>query len=180
MNEKLAEAKSTLAERETALTNAKTVLAKIEKEEAAKAAVKKAQEEAAKTTKEKAENTNFYKAGDKLINDKGQIVPSGYTVLSGKVYDENGSFIGVVTDKVQSRVVAHAISRIEAKEASISKTVYVPKHAKVKSSSVLPTTGSSSDSIIGALGLAIASVGSILGLASSKKKEETLKININN
>ena len=103
MNEKLAEAKSTLAERETALTNAKTVLAKIEKEEAAKAAVKKAQEEAAKTTKEKAENTNFYKAGDKLINDKGQIVPSGYTVLSGKVYDEMVAFIGVVTDKVQSR-----------------------------------------------------------------------------
>ncbi len=172
MNEKLAEAKSTLAERKTALTNAKTVLAKIEKEEAAKAAVKKAQEAAAKTAKEKAEHTNFYKAGDKLIDDKGQVVPSGYTVLSGKVYDENGSFIGVVTDKVQSRVVAHAISRIEAKETSISKTVYVPKHAKVKSSSVLPTTGSSSDSIIGALGLAIASMGSILGLASSKKKEE--------
>ena len=93
-------------------------------------------------------------------------------MLSGKVYDENGSFIGVVTDKVQSRIVAHAISRIEAKEASTAKTVYVPKHAKVKSSNVLPTTGSSSDSIIGALGLAIVSVGSMLGLASSKKKEE--------
>lgn len=172
MNEKLTEAKSTLDEKETALTNAKTILAKIKKEEAAKVAVKKAQEEAAKTAEEKAEHTNFYKAGNKLIDDKGQVVPSGYTVLSGKVYDENGSFVGVVTDKVQSRIVAHAISRIEAKEASTSKTVYVPKHAKVKSSNVLPTTGSSSDSIIGALGLAIASVGSILGLASLKKKEE--------
>ncbi len=172
MNEKLAEAKSTLDDKETALTNAKTVLAKIEKEEAAKEAVKKAQEEAKKAAEEKAEHTNFYKAGNKLIDNKGQVVPSVYTVLSGKVYDENGSFIGVVTDKVQSRIVAHAISRIEAKEASTAKTVYVPKHAKVKSSNVLPTTGSSSDSIIGALGLAIVSVGSMLGLASSKKKEE--------
>ena len=172
LNEKLAEAKNVLAEKETALSNAKTVLAKIEKEEAAKAAVKKAQEEAKKAAEEKAEHTNFYKAGDKLVDAKGQVVPSDYVVKNNKVYDVKGEFVGVVTDKVQSRVVAGAIRRIEAKEASKATLAYVPKHAKVKASSVLPTTGSQESSIVGAIGLAIVSVGSLLGLASSKKKEE--------
>lgn len=158
--------------KEAALTNAKNVLAKIEKEEAAKEAVKKAQEEAKKTAEEKAEHTNFYKAGDKLVDGKGQFVPSGYTVKDTKVYNVKGEFVGVVSNQVQSRFVARAINRIKEQEAS-SVATSVSKHAEIKASSVLPRTGSSdsNNSIVGAIGLAIASVGSLLGLASSKRKE---------
>ncbi len=112
-----------------------------------------------------------------MVDSKGEVVPSSYTVVNGKVYDAKNNFVGVVATKVESRVVAHAISRIEAKETparafSVSKSSYVPKHAQVKTSSVLPTTGSTNNSIVGAIGLAIASVGSLLGLASSKRKED--------
>jgi SEC10/PgrA surface exclusion-like protein/LPXTG-motif cell wall-anchored protein len=172
LTEKLTDANKVLAEKEAALTNAKNVLAKIEKEEAAKEAVKKAQEEAKKTAEEKAEHTNFYKAGDKLVDGKGQFVPSGYTVKDTKVYNVKGEFVGVVSNQVQSRFVARAINRIKEQEAS-SVATSVSKHAEIKASSVLPRTGSSdsNNSIVGAIGLAIASVGSLLGLASSKRKE---------
>lgn len=185
---KLVEVKATLAEKETALTTAKSVLAKIEKEEVAKEAVKKAQEEDKKAAEEKAEHTNFYKAGnDKLLDSKGQVMPSDYTVKENKVYDAKGEFVGVVSSKVESRVVAHAIAKVESKEnttsnsnvnsaiASSSNTfsTYAPKHAEahtVKAGSVLPTTGSHDTNLAGVIGLALASVGSLLGLASSKKK----------
>lgn len=176
---KLVEVKATLAEKETALTTAKFVLAKIEKEEAAKEAVKKAQEEAKKVAEEKAEHTNFYKAGnDKLIDSKGQVMPSDYTVKENKVYNAKGEFVGVVSSKVESRVVAHAIAKVEAKESttlnSNAFSSYASKHAKdhtVKASSVLPTTGSRDTNLAGLIGLALASVGSLLGLATSKKKD---------
>lgn len=187
---KLVEVKATLAEKETALSTVKSVLAKIEKEEAAKEAVKKAQEEAKKAAEEKAEHTNYYKAGnDKLIDSKGQVMPSNYTVKENKVYDSKGEFVGVVSPKVESRVVAHAIAKVESKEnatsnndvviASSSKAIstYAPnqtdKHTEVhtvKTGSVLPTTGSRDTNLAGVIGLALASVGSLLGLASSKKK----------
>lgn len=169
---KLVEVKATLAEKETALTTAKFVLAKIEKEEAAK-------EEAKKVAEEKAEHTNFYKAGnDKLIDSKGQVMPSDYTVKENKVYNAKGEFVGVVSSKVESRVVAHAIAKVEAKESttlnSNAFSSYASKHAKdhtVKASSVLPTTGSRDTNLAGLIGLALASVGSLLGLATSKKKD---------
>lgn len=187
---KLVEVKATLAEKETALSTVKSVLTKIEKEEAAKEAVKKAQEEAKKVAEEKAEHTNYYKAGnDKLIDSKGQVMPSDYTVKENKVYDAKGEFVGVVSPKVESRVVAHAIAKVESKEnttsnndvviASSSKAIstYAPnqtnKHTEVhtvKTGSVLPTTGSRDTNLAGVIGLALASVGSLLGLASSKKK----------
>lgn len=185
---KFIEVKATLAEKETALTAAKSVLAKIEKEEAAKEAVKKAQEEAKKAAEEKAEHTNFYKAGnDKLIDSEGQVMPSDYTVKENKVYDAKGEFVGVVSSKVESRVVAHAIAKVESKENTTSNSnvnsaiasssnafsTYAPKHAEahtVKAGSVLPTTGSHDTNLAGVVGLALASVGSLLGLVSSKKK----------
>lgn len=185
---KLVEVKATLAEKETALTTAKSVLAKIEKEDAAKEAVKKAQEEATKAAEEKAEHTNFYKAGnDKLLDSKGQVMPSDYTVKENKVYDAKGEFVGVVSSKVESRVVAHAIAKVESKENTTSNSnvqsaiasssnafsTYAPKHAEahtVKAGSVLPTTGSHDTNLTGVIGLALASVGSLLGLTSSKKK----------
>lgn len=185
---KLVEVKATLAEKETALTTAKSVLAKIEKEAAAKEVVKKAEEEAKKATEEKAEHTNFYKAGnDKLIDSKGQVMSSDYTVKENKVYDAKGESVGVVSSKVESRVVAHAIAKVESKENTTSNSnvnsaiasssnafsTYAPKHAEahtVKAGSVLPTTGSHDTNLAGVIGLALASVGSLLGLASSKKK----------
>lgn len=168
----LNDAKNVLAKKEADLNKAKAVLAKIETEEAAKKAVEKAQEEAKKAAEEKAENTNFYKAGNQLVDSKGQVMPMDYTVRENKVYDSKGVFVGVVSSKVQSRVVAHAITRVESKEHTQSVSTYVPKHAKVKASGVLPTTGDKDTTVAGVIGLAIASVGSLLGLASSRRKEE--------
>lgn len=168
----LTDAKNVLAEKEADLEKTKAVLAKIETEEAAKQAVEKAQEEAKKAAEEKAENTNFYKAGDQLVDSKGQVMPVDYTVRENKVYDSKSVFIGVVSSKVQSRVVARAIAKVESKEDTHSVSTYVPKHAEVKASSVLPSTGTKNTNVAGVIGLAIASVGSLLGLGASKRKEE--------
>ena len=187
---KLDDAKTVLAEKETTLDSAKVELAKIDKEEAAKKAVEKAQEEAKKAAEEKAEHTNFYKAGnDKLVDSKGQVMPQGYTVKDNKVYDIKGEFVGVVSSNVQSRVVAHAIAKVEAKEVtrssalvsssnafstSVSKSASKQNKAhKVYSSNRngLPATGSQNTNLISLIGFAVASVGSLMGLASSKKKQ---------
>lgn len=183
---KLDEAKTVLAEKETTLDSAKVELAKIEKEEAAKQAVKKAQEEAKKTAEEKAEHTNFYKAGnDKLVDSKGQVMPQGYTVKDNKVYDVKGEFVGVVSSNVQSRVVAHAIAKVEAKEVTRSSALVSSSNAFSTSASKqnkahtvdssnrngLPVTGSQNTNLISLIGFAVASVGSLMGLASSKKKQ---------
>src|SRR5699024_4396165 len=135
---------------------------------------------------EKAEHTNFYKAGnDKLVDSKGQVMPQGYTVKDNKVYDVKGEFVGVVSSNVQSRVVAHAIAKVEAKEVTRSSALVSSSNAfstsaskqnkahKVDSSNRngLPTTGSQNTNLISLIGFAVASVGSLMGLASSKKKQ---------
>lgn len=170
-----------MAEKDSALNNAKAVLAKIEAEEAAKQAVEKAAKEAKKAAEEKAENTNFYKAGHKLVDAKGNVMSSNYSVKGTKVYSPKGEFVGVVSDKVQSRVVAHTIAKVEAKtnssivSSSNAISTYNSKHEsvhQVKASSVLPTTGNTNNNLVGMVGLAIASVGSLLGLASSRKEKQ--------
>ncbi len=103
---------------------------------------------------------------------EGQVMPVDYTVRENKVYDSKSVFIGVVSSKVQSRVVARAIAKVESKEDTHSVSTYVPKHAEVKASSVLPSTGTKNTNVAGVIGLAIASVGSLLGLGASKRKEE--------
>lgn len=187
---KLDDAKTVLAEKETTLDSAKVELAKIDKEEAAKKAVEKAQEETKKAAEEKAEHTNFYKAGnDKLVDSKGQVMPQGYTVKDNKVYDVKGEFVGVVSSNVQSRVVAHAIAKVEAKEVTRSSALVSSSNAfstsaskpaskqnkahKVDSSNRngLPATSSQNTNLISLIGFAVASVGSLMGLASSKKKQ---------
>lgn len=67
----------------------------------------------------------------------------------------------------------HIITKAVAKEntnVTVSERAnYVSKNAIVKASSVLPITGSKNTNVAGVIGLAIASVGSLLGLKSSKK-----------
>lgn len=112
-------------------------------------------------------------------------MPQGYTVKDNKVYDVKGEFVGVVSSNVQSRVVAHAIAKVEAKEVTRSSALVSSSNAFSTSASKqnkahtvdssnrngLPATGSQNTNLISLIGFAVASVGSLMGLASSKKKQ---------